>query len=81
MWFLIVGVVLLGMKLAEVGPGAEWSWWIVLAPFALAAAWWSFSDAMGLTQAREMRKMDARQAARRQKAVDDLGLGSRRKKR
>ncbi len=52
-----------------------------LHPFALAAAWWSFSDAMGLTQAREMRKMDARQAARRQKAVDDLGLGSRRKKR
>ena len=60
MAFLILGVVLLVMKMAAFGPVAEWSWWIVLAPFGLAVLWWSFSDATGLTKKRAMDKMAAR---------------------
>ena len=39
MAFLILGVLLLVLKLAEFGPVAAWAWWVVLAPFGLAAAW------------------------------------------
>ena len=37
---------------------AEWSWWIVLTPFALAAAWWQWADWSGYTKRKEMEKMD-----------------------
>ncbi|MBL8329151.1 MAG: TIGR04438 family Trp-rich protein [Rubrivivax sp.] len=77
MAFLLIGLLLLTLKLLETGPTAGWSWWIVLAPFGLAVAWWSFSDAMGFPQARAMRKAEERTAARRAKAIRDLGLDPR----
>jgi small Trp-rich protein len=73
---VIVGVLLLVAKLAEWGPVGDWSWWIVAAPFVAASAWWHFSDASGLTKRREMDKMDRRTAARREKAIQALGLGT-----
>mgnify|MGYP000131348256 CR=1 FL=1 len=75
---LVVGVALLVMKLAEVGPGAEWSWWIVLAPFALAVAWWGFADSTGLTQRRAMDKMERLKVQRRERNLEALGMGPRR---
>ncbi len=42
MAFLILGILLLALKLAEFGPVATWSWWVVLLPFGLATAWWGF---------------------------------------
>ena len=58
MAFMMLGVLLLVLKLAELGPVAAWAWWVVLAPFGLAAAWWGFADAIGLTQRRAMDKME-----------------------
>jgi small Trp-rich protein len=75
MAFVVVGLILLALKLAEIGPAGSWPWWAVLAPFGLAAAWWAVSDAFGLTQKRAMRKAEERTRARREKAVRDLGLG------
>jgi small Trp-rich protein len=75
MGFLIVGVLLLVMKVAEFGPVAELSWMWVLLPFGLAVAWWAFADSTGLTQRRAMRKMDARKEERRQRSLEQLGLG------
>lgn len=77
---VIVGVLLLLAKLAEFGPTGHWSWWIVLAPFAIAAAWWQFADSTGLTMKREMDKMEKRKADRRDKAMEALGLNTRRTK-
>lgn len=77
MAFLLIGLVLLVMKLAEIGPGAEWSWWLVLAPFALAALWWHISDSLGLTSRREMNKLEARAETRRRRAFDALWQGKR----
>lgn len=74
MAFLIVGVVLLLLKWQEIGPVAHWPWLGVLAPFALAFAWWQFADASGLTRRREMDKLDARKEERRRKNMDALGL-------
>jgi small Trp-rich protein len=78
MGFLIVGVLLLAMKLTDFGPAAQWSWLWILLPFGLAVAWWTFADVSGLTKRREMRKMDERKAERRQRSLEQLGLGTRR---
>jgi small Trp-rich protein len=77
---LVIGLLLLVAKIAEWGPFAEWSWWIVLAPFALAVAWWQFSDSTGLTQKRAMDKMESRKVQRRERAMDALGLDNRRER-
>jgi small Trp-rich protein len=78
MAFLLIGLLLLALKLLELDPVAAWSWWTVAAPFGLAVAWWTFADASGLTKRREMRKLEERQAARREKAVRDMGMTPRR---
>ena len=36
MWFVVLGVLLLILKVADFGSVANWSWWIVLSPFPLA---------------------------------------------
>jgi small Trp-rich protein len=79
MWALIVGVILLTLKLLEYGPVAQWSWWWILAPFAVAAVWWSYVDASGITKRREMDKIDAKRAERKKKNMDALGIKDRRR--
>jgi small Trp-rich protein len=74
MAFLLIGLALLAMKWAEIGPVAAWSWWLVLAPFGLAVAWWGFADSTGLTTRRAMEKMDRRKAERRKRDMEALGL-------
>ncbi|HRH89583.1 MAG TPA: TIGR04438 family Trp-rich protein [Rubrivivax sp.] len=75
MAFLILGILLLAMKMAELGPVAAWPWWAVLAPFALAVAWWAFADSIGLTQRRAMDKMEKTKAERRSRNLQALGMG------
>ena len=74
MWFVVIGVLLIALKLGELGPVAEWSWWWVLAPFALAAAWWAYADASGYTRRKEMDKLDERKRERRRKSMEALGI-------
>ena len=78
MAFLILGILLLAMKLAEFGPVAAWSWWLVLAPFGLAVLWWGFADSIGLTQRRAMDKMEEKKIERRNRNLEALGMGPRR---
>jgi small Trp-rich protein len=78
MAFLIVGILLLSLKLAELGPVAAWPWWAVLLPFGLTAAWWGVSDKLGLTQRRAVKKMERKKADRRVRNLEALGLGPRR---
>ena len=78
MAFMILGIALLAMKLAEFGPVAAWDWWWVLAPFGLAVLWWALADKMGLTQRRAMEKMEERKVARRNRNLEALGLGPQR---
>jgi small Trp-rich protein len=81
MAFLIVGVILLVMKLADIGPVAEWSLWWVLLPFLLAVLWWLFADRSGLTQRRAMEKMEEKKRQRRERDMKALGLDVRRDRR
>lgn len=79
MWFVGLGVLLLVMNLANIGPVGAWTWeddwWLMLAPFGLAVVWWAWADATGLNKRRAMEKIDARREERRRKNLDALGLG------
>jgi len=74
MVFMVLGVLLLALKLAEINPVADWSWFAVLAPFAMAVAWWAFSDATGHTKRVGMRKEEARKLERRRNLAQGMGL-------
>jgi len=80
MWFVVLGVVLIALKLAEFGFVAAWSWWAVLAPFAVAAVWWAYADSSGLTKKREMDKLDEKKLERRRKNLEALGIDRERQK-
>ena len=77
MYLLGLGIVLVLLKALEVGPPALWSWWWILVPFALAAAWWAWADASGYTKRRAMEKIDQRRQARIDKSKDALGMRPR----
>ena len=80
MYFLGIGIVLLILKLTQIGPIGGWSWPIVLTPFALAAAWWVWADASGYTKRKEMEKMDAIRENRLQKQREALKNPARRRR-
>ena len=80
MLFLIAGVIFLLMKWLEIGAVATWDWWVVLAPFGLAMAWWAWADASGYTKKKAMEKMDKRRTDRIEKNKEAIGTTSRRKR-
>jgi small Trp-rich protein len=81
MLFIVVGILLIVLKFADVAPVAGLAWWWVLSPFALAAAWWAYADGSGLTKRREMDKLEDKKKERRRKAMDALGIDRDRQKR
>ncbi len=80
MLFVGLGLVLMVLKFMEIGPVALWSWWIVLSPWALAVAWWSWADSTGYTKRKEMEREEARRDARIERSREAMGLLSRKKK-
>ncbi|MFN3415721.1 MAG: TIGR04438 family Trp-rich protein [Caldimonas sp.] len=80
MYFIVLGVLLIALKLAEFGAAAEWSWWIILSPFALAVAWWAWADASGYTKRRQMDKLEEKKKERRKKNLAALGQEPRKRK-
>lgn len=81
MWFVVLGVLLLVMKMADFGPVGGWSWWGILTPFGLAVVWWAWADATGFTKRRQMEKMDAKREERRKSQLAALGIERKRKRR
>lgn len=59
---------------------ANLPWWAIAAPFAIAVLWWHFADTSGWTQRRVMEKMEQKKIDRREKAMDALGLNTRRER-
>jgi small Trp-rich protein len=80
MLFLGLGIVLLALKYLEMGAVAEWSWWVVLAPFGLAVVWWAWADWSGYTKRRAMDRENQRKQARIDKSREALGLGLKRRR-
>ena len=79
MYLLALGIILLAMKYLEIGPPAQWSWWAVLSPFALAVAWWSWADWSGYTKRRAMDRENARKQARLDKQREAIGIVKRKR--
>ena len=81
MYLVGLGLMFLLMKYLEIGPVAEWSWIWVLSPFALASAWWAWSDASGYTKKRAMERENARKNERIRKNREAMGtIGKSRKR-
>lgn len=80
MIFLLIGIIFLGMKFLEIAPIATQSWWLVMAPFALAVVWWQFVDASGLTKKREIEKEQRKKKERLEKSRSALGLDARKRR-
>lgn len=74
MLFLLIGVLGAVLKYLEVGFIAQWSWWIVLIPFALAVAWWAYADASGYTKRRVIEKENLRKQSRIDRQRSALGM-------
>ena len=79
MYFLMIGVLGLALKYLEIDPVASWSWWLVLSPFALAAAWWAWADASGYTKRKEVDKMEDRKQKRIDKQRAAMGLAPKKR--
>jgi len=79
MYFLLIGIVGILLKYLEIAPVSDWSWLIVLSPFALAVAWWAFADASGYTKRKEIEKMAERKQKRLDQQHDALGMIKKRK--
>jgi small Trp-rich protein len=77
MWFVVLAVILIVLKLLDIGMVAMWPWWWVLSPLALAVVWWWWADYSGYTKRREMDKMEEKKVARRRKSLEALGLDHR----
>ena len=83
MFFVIVGVIVILLNLAGIGPIGEWTWnltgdlWKFCVPFGLAIVWWIWTDASGLDKRREIAKMDAKKQARRAQNMATLGMDER----
>ena len=83
MYLVILGVALIVMNLAGIGPVANWTWtltgdlWKFALPFALAAGWWIWADVSGLNKRREMEKMEAKKRNRRKENLAALGMDTR----
>ena len=87
MLFVLVGLVLIGLNLADVGPFGRWNWeffgdlWKFCVPFVLAILWWIYSDKSGLNKRREMQRMEDKKKARRQENLEALGMDVRSRRR
>jgi small Trp-rich protein len=80
MLLLGLGLILMALKYLEIGPVAAWDWWVVLSPFALAVAWWSWADWSGYTKKKAVQKENARKQARIDKSREALGLGIKKRR-
>lgn len=81
MYLLGLGLVFLAMKFFEIGPVAAMSWWLVMAPFALAVIWWTWADATGYTKKKAMDRENARRKERIDRTHEALGTRPKQKRR
>lgn len=74
MGFVVLGLLASTLKILGWTSVAGWSWWIVLSPFAAAAAWWTFADLSGLTRREAQRRHEDRVKRRRAQHLDAMGM-------
>ncbi len=82
MLFVLIGVALIILNVANIGPFGAWNWdffgdlWKFCVPFMCAIAWWVYSDRSGLNKRREMQRMEQKKVNRRKENLVSLGMDS-----
>jgi small Trp-rich protein len=64
MWAVWIGVIFVALKAANLGPMANWEWWWVLAPLAVAALWF---EGLEKLFGRDRRKLEHNEMEQRRK--------------
>ncbi len=80
MYLLGLGLALMVMKYLEIGPVAAWDWWVVLAPFGLAMAWWAWADSSGYTKRKAMERENARRDDRIARNKEAIGTNFKKRR-
>jgi len=71
MYLLWIGVAFIILKVLEVGPFAELSWWWVVAPLGLAYIWFElFERRLGLDKKKAFDEMDKHKQKRIKQALE-----------
>ena len=78
MWFVLIGLIFIVLKILDIPPVALWDWWWILLPFGFAMLWWSWSDMTGATERRHMEAHEQKRQRRRRTTLKALGLQTRR---
>lgn len=84
MYFLLLGVAMVVLKYLGVSPFLDWPWWVVLVPFGLALAWWSWADSSGYTKRKQMERENRKnkeRLERRKDAITNMNSNTANKKR
>ncbi len=81
MAFLLLGIALLLAKYLGWSALEEVSWWWLLIPFGLAAAWWSWADMSGYTKRKRFQQMEDRKSERLKKLKQNLSAGGQDRRR
>ena len=79
MYFLLIGIVLLVLWYAEIGPVAAWSWYVVFAPFGLAVIWWWWADMTGYSKRKAVQRENEKKQARIDKSRVAMGIEKRKR--
>ena len=74
MFLLGLGLLLLALKVLAIRAVANWSWYVIAAPFLLTVAWWAWADSVGYTKRKEMEKMEKRKQERIDKHKEAMGI-------
>jgi small Trp-rich protein len=74
MYLLGIGLVFLAMWYLEIAPVAQWPWYVVFAPFALAVLWWWWADWSGYTKKKAVERENAKRKARIEKSREAMGI-------
>lgn len=80
MWILWLGVIILLLKLLDISPVAEWSWWWVSAPFIAALIWFElFERRLGLDKKKAFDELERAKQERIKKGMERDRKGLRRR--
>jgi small Trp-rich protein len=81
MWFLVIGLGILGAHFMNIEPFVNWKWYWIVTPFILAWLWWDLIDPMfNISKRREASKFEQRKADRLAKQKEALGIGVKKKR-
>ena len=72
-YLLGLGLVLLLLKWQSLTFVSDWSWWVVLSPFAAAVVWWAWADWSGYTKRKAVERKQQRKFDRINRQREAMG--------